>query len=80
MKATTTELDNIQIAIDMENKSYSLYKSRSQTATYGAEREFYNALAAEERGHHLVLVDYYEYLKDPTGWFVTKEHPSLDGG
>ncbi|GAH21770.1 unnamed protein product, partial [marine sediment metagenome] len=29
---------------------------------------------------HLVLLDYYEYLKDPAGWFVRKEHPSLDGG
>jgi hypothetical protein len=37
-------------------------------------------VAAEEREHHLILLDYYEYLKDPAGWFVKKEHPSLDGG
>lgn len=34
--------------------------------------------AAEERGHFLALLDYYEYLNDPTGWFVMKEH-RLDG-
>ena len=33
-----------------------------------------------EKEHQLVLLDYYEYLKDPAGWFVKKEHPSLDGG
>ncbi|GAI26187.1 unnamed protein product, partial [marine sediment metagenome] len=42
--------------------------------------DFYETLAAEEREHHLILLDYYEYLKDPAGWFVKKEHPSLDGG
>ena len=49
-------------------------------ATYGAERDFYETLAAEEREHYLILLDYYEYLKDPAGWFVKGEHPSLDGG
>ena len=80
IKAPATELDAIQKAMEMENKSYDLYRSRSQNATRYAERDFYKALAAEERGHHSVLLDYYEYLKDPAGWFVRKEHPSLDGG
>jgi len=80
IKAPATELDAIQIAMDMENKTYDFYKSQGKNATYDAERDFYHTLAAEERGHHLVLLDYYEYLKDPAGWFVSKEHPSLDGG
>ncbi len=66
--------------MDMENKTYDFYKSQGKNATYDAERDFYEALAAQERGHHMVLLDYYEYLKDPAGWFVKKEHPSLDGG
>ena len=78
--APATELDAVQTAMDMENKSYDLYKSRSQAAAYDGERDFYETLAAEEREHHLILLDYYEYLKDPAGWFVQKEHPSLDGG
>jgi len=80
VKAPTTELEAIQTAIDMENKSYDLYKSRSQTAIFDTDRNLYEALAAEEREHHLILLDYYEYLKDPAAWFVEKEHPSLDGG
>ena len=66
--------------MDMENKTYDFYKNQSQNATYEAERDFYKALAAEERGHYLVLRDYHEYLINPAGWFVEKEHPSLDGG
>ena len=80
IKSLTTELDAIQTAMDLENKTYDFYKSQGGNATYDAERDFYETLAAEEREHHLILLDYYEYLKDPAGWFVKKEHPSLDGG
>jgi len=74
------EIDAIKTAMDMENKTYDFYKSQSQIATYDTERDFYENIAAEERGHYLVLNDYREYLSDPAGWFVKKEHPSLDGG
>ncbi len=80
IKALATELDAVQTAMDMENKTYDFYKSQTEKANYDAERDFYKTLAAEEREHHLILLDYYEYLKDPAGWFVSKEHPSLDGG
>jgi len=80
IKAPATELDAIQTAMNMENKTYDFYKSQGGNATHDAERDFYETLATEEREHHLILLDYYEYLKDPAGWFVKKEHPSLDGG
>ena len=80
IKAPTTELDAVQTALNMENKTHDFYKDQRGNATYNAERDFYETLAAEEREHHLILLDYYEYLKDPAGWFVKKEHPSLNGG
>jgi len=80
VKAPVTEIDAIQTAMDMENKTYDFYGSQGKDATYGAERDYYQALAAEERGHYLILLDYREYLSDPAGWFVKQEHPSLDGG
>jgi len=79
-KAAETELDTIQGALDMEAKSYDFYQKQSKDAVYDMERDFYEALASQERQHQLVLLDYYEYLKDPAAWFVQKEHPSLDGG
>ncbi len=80
IKSPTAELDAVETAMDMENKTYDFYKSQGRNATYNAERDFYQTVAAEEKEHHLILLDYYEYLKDPAGWFVEKEHPSLDGG
>ncbi|MFH1775159.1 MAG: ferritin family protein [Chloroflexota bacterium] len=80
IKAAATELDAVQTAMGMENKTYDFYKERAKQATYGAERGYYEAIAGEEKEHYLVLLDYYEYIKDPAAWFVQKEHPTLDGG
>ena len=78
--APATELDAIQTAINMESKTYDFYKRQGVKAAYDAERDFYHALVVQEREHQLILLDYYEYLRDPAVWFVAKEHPSLDGG
>ncbi len=78
--ACATEFEAVRIAIDKENKSYDFYRTQGRAAAYDAERSFYGMLAAEEQEHHLILLDYFEYLKDPAAWFVKKEHPSLDGG
>jgi len=63
----------------LEALKIAIQKNQARSATYDAERDFYELLAAEGGEHHLVLLDYYEYLSDPAGWFVRKEHPSLDG-
>lgn len=80
VSAIPTELDAVQKAMEMENKTYDFYKGRKGKAGYDAERQFYEALAVQEEEHHRVLLDYYEFLKNPAAWFVQKEHPSLDGG
>jgi len=80
VKAIATKFDAINTAIDKKKKSYDFYERQSKDATYNAEQDFYEALAAEEREHELILVDYYEYLTDPVGWFTRMEHHSLDGG
>lgn len=76
----TSEVDAIKIAINMEIKTYEFYKERSIESHYTPEKEFYDKLAGIEREHHLILVDYAEYLRNPAGWFTGKEHHSLDAG
>jgi rubrerythrin len=80
VSAIPTELDSVQKAMEMENKTYDYYRGRIPKAAYDAERQFYEALSIQEEEHHRVLLDYYEFLKNPAAWFVQKEHPSLDGG
>jgi rubrerythrin len=79
VKAAGMELDAISTAIQKEKTSYDFYKRQSQNATFDTERTFYEAVAAEEMQHELVLTDYLEYLTDPVDWFTRVEHHSLDG-
>ena len=79
-KALDSELGAVQTAVDMEGKTYDFYINQGLSTSYPAAREFYEALSAQEREHQLILLDYQEFLKDPNGWFVGKEHPTLDGG
>ena len=79
-KGMQAEIDSIQIAMQMEDKSYDFYHNRSEQIGEGTERDFYVTVAAEEREHKLILLDYYEFLKDPASWYVQTEHTSLDGG
>ena len=74
-----TELGAVKKAMELENKTFDYYKAQQRSTRYDAERDFYGLVAAEERQHYLVLLDYYEYLSDPAGYFVGKEHPSLEG-
>ena len=80
IKSTDSELKAVQKAMDMENKTYDFYMEQAGKASFEAEKRYYETLAGEERVHHLALEDYYEYMKNPAGYFTLKEHSSLDGG
>ncbi len=75
-----SELEAVQTAMDMENKTRDFYQDQAAKSTFEAEKKFYLILVGEESAHQAVLLDYYEYLKNPAGWFTMKEHHSLDGG
>ena len=78
--STSSELKSIQKAMAMENKTLAYYLEQAGKAAYPLEKQFYQAVAAQERVHHALLLDYFEFLKDPAQWFTMKEHQSLDGG
>ena len=80
VESVSAEIDAVKTAMDMENKTLDFYNSRSKQAAYDAEKQLYESLAVQESEHHRVLLDYYEFLKDPAAWFVQKEHTAVDGG
>jgi rubrerythrin len=79
-KPLAEELDAVKTAMTMENKTLDYYTKQGAKASSELEKSFYKAIAAEEREHHLVLLSYYEFLSDPSGWFIKAEHHSIDGG
>jgi rubrerythrin len=80
VKATVDELEALRTGMDLENKSLLFYLDRSSQAASSGEKQFYQALVAEERSHYMLLLDSYEYLLDPQAYFVRTEHHGLDGG
>jgi rubrerythrin len=80
IKTPRAELNTIAKAMEMENKTYDFYKKQAEASVYEAQEKFYKTVAAEEKKHYLALVDYKEYIIDPTGWLTKTEHHSLDGG
>ena len=79
VKVARTELDAMRAAMGRELQAYDMYRARSEESTSPAEKRFYQVLAGEERMHHLALLDSYEYLTDPAGWFTVKEKWTLEG-
>jgi rubrerythrin len=80
VKAAEGELEAIQTAMEMENKTRDFYNEQAQKSSLEIEKKYYTILAGEESAHHAVLLDYFEYLKNPADWFTVKERHSLDGG
>jgi rubrerythrin len=76
--AGESELEAVDKARKMEGMTYDFYQNRQRQASDPAEKEFYEKLAGQEQQHSLALSDYREYLVNPAGWLVNKEHPSLD--
>jgi rubrerythrin len=66
-------------AIEMEIKSRDYYTERAVKSSSNEEKTFFTAVATEEQGHYLALVDYKEYVTDPVGFFTRTERHSIDG-
>lgn len=79
VEVARSELDALKDAMGREIEAYDMYRSRSKEATVAPEQKFYDVLAGEERMHHLALLDAYEYLTDPAGWYTVKEKWTLEG-
>ncbi len=79
IKAGTSDLEALKKAMDLEERGQKLYNGLAEKAADPLEKRFYLTLATEERGHFLVILDSYDYLSDPAGWFAQKERSLLDG-
>jgi len=64
ISAASFEAAAIGSAIDMENRAIAVYSERAQFATDPDEKKFYNWLANWEKGHHKLLHDIDEQLKE----------------
>lgn len=64
ISAASFEAAAIAAAIDMENRAIAVYAERAQSATDPEEKKFYEWLAEWERGHHKLLHELDNELKE----------------
>lgn len=81
IKAGTSDLEALKKVMELEQRGQNLYyNDLAEKAADPLEKRFYLTLATEERGHFLLILDSYDYLSNPSGWFAQKERSLLDGG
>ncbi len=67
-KANPDEVDAVLTALDMENKSYDLYRTQFETVTDPKAKQLYEFLAGQERTHFDLLMANYEAMVQFGGW------------
>jgi len=80
VKASTSDIDALQLGIDFEERGMKYYSKLSEESKNPLEKKFYRILAQEENRHFLILKDSHEMLTDPASWFEKTEKIGLDGG
>lgn len=79
-EASDSDLDALNFALQVEEKSIRHYDDLAAGSEDRYEKRFYLALAQEERGHYLRIMDSIEWLSDPEGWNYIKGRGMADGG
>lgn len=76
--AEARDVEAIEIALGLEEKSYDLYAGAAKDAS-GDVKDVLQRIAAEENNHYKVLDDVLLYLTDPEKWNIKEENPVIDG-
>jgi len=77
---SSDDIDAIQVAIGMEDKSVAAYEKWAKDAEDEDIRELCGELAEFERLHRRILENTIEYLESTGDWFMQEEGWIFDGG
>jgi rubrerythrin len=79
MKAGATDIDALEVGMDLENNSINFYEAQLKKSADADEKAFLKQMVIEELNHLQVLADMEFYLTNPEGWYVEHEKHGLDG-
>ena len=74
----TGDLEAIELGQDMERKAIAFYQDAAAKAEGQDAKDLLLRLKAEEDTHLALLVDLYEYLRNPNLWSVRDERAHFD--
>ena len=72
VKGTTTDIEALKMAVEMEDQGIKYYQSKADMADDPFEKKFYHLLVREEGEHFISLLDTIEFLEDPQGSLAQK--------
>jgi len=78
--ADATDLQALEVAIDLEGQGWRFYDQAARTAPIPAARAVYARLRDEENEHLDFLRNAWQYLDNTGDWFLWEEQGLLDGG
>jgi len=79
IKPGSTDLDALEVGLELENRSINYYQGQMEKASAGQEKKFLEQMVREEQTHHRLLADMKFYLTNPESWYVEHEKHGLDG-
>jgi rubrerythrin len=79
IKPESTDLDGLEVGMDLENHSINFYEAQLKKSTDADEKVFLKQMVIEEQTHLRVLSDMEFYLTNPESWYVEREKHGLDG-
>jgi len=79
IKGDSSDIKALDVGIDMETKSISLYEAHLKVATDPIERAFTEQMVREEKKHHKLLSETRLYLTDPSAYYTEVEKSGFDG-
>ncbi len=79
-KAEAGALKILDLAMEVERKSFYYYQKAESESRNSLLKEFYKRLAKEENEHFEILQNTHLYLKDPEIWYAREERHMADGG
>jgi rubrerythrin len=77
VKGTTTDIEALKMAVEMEDQGIKYYQSKADTTDDPFEKKFYHLLTREEGEHFISLLDTIEFLEDPQGYFSQLERGTM---
>jgi len=80
VEKTASELQAIDVASGLEEKSIAFYEEHLRKAESALEKRFLEAMVSEERSHFQALRTMKLFLEDPSAFYEELEKSHVDGG
>jgi rubrerythrin len=79
VSSTTDELEALEMAMKMEEKTIKFYKKAAAEATDPKVKAFFECLIKDEEEHFAIFQNTYLFLSDTGNWFMWDDHSIVEG-